>query len=63
LIRVGGELFKLNGTYTKTGTEYLVTAMSYNRAIAAGGNTSFGYCAVKTGSDYHPDVVAVTATW
>jgi cellulose 1,4-beta-cellobiosidase len=45
-----------NATGTQTGTAESAASMSYNGAIAAGGNTSFGFQASYTGTNANPTV-------
>ena len=47
------------GTYTQSGEAVTVTNASYNGAIAAGGNTSFGFQGTWTSSDAAPSSFTV----
>ncbi|HEY5959506.1 MAG TPA: cellulose binding domain-containing protein [Polyangiaceae bacterium] len=47
-----------NGTYVTSGSLITVSPMSYNKAIAVGQKTSFGFCGVPTGSNYKPTLVS-----
>jgi cellulose 1,4-beta-cellobiosidase len=43
-----------NGSYTQSGGSVIVTNVSYNGTIAAGGNTSFGFNGSWSGTNSVP---------
>ena len=49
-----------NGSYTQTGKAVVVTNAAYNNAIAAGGNTSFGFGGSYSGTNTAPTLTCTT---
>jgi cellulase/cellobiase CelA1 len=52
-----------NATGTTSGSQLTAKSLSWNATIPAGGSTSFGYCATKTGTPATPSIVSVTGTF
>jgi cellulase/cellobiase CelA1 len=51
-----------SGTFTKSGTKLTVTPAAYNKNLAVGAATNFGFCMNFSGTYAVPTVSSVTST-
>ena len=49
-----------SATGTISGSQMTNGPLTWNAAIAAGGSTSYGFCATASGTNYHPALVSVS---
>jgi hypothetical protein len=47
-----------NGRGTVNGSRLTITPQNYNSVLTGAASTSFGFCAQRTGADYHPRLIS-----